>query len=102
MIRKQLLILVFMVLVSSIAFAYSDFVVVKNYPKHNDMWNWDGLFVAPNIIMINGYENQHQYNNILVHEYTHYLCYTLFGNIDINHERCFTDEYNEGTSIYEK
>ena len=61
-------------------------VVIQNYPIRNENWSWDGLFISPNIIIINGYTfddgtiNWHQYKQKLVHEYSHYLCYNLFND----------------------
>ena len=59
-------------------------VIIQNYPIRNDYWAWDGLFIAPNIIKINGYDNKYQYKQKLVHEYSHYLCYTLFDDMFCN------------------
>ena len=65
-------------------------VIIQNYPIRNDNWIYDGLFIAPNIIKINGYTfddgtiNEHQYKQILVHEYAHYLCYDLFNDMFCN------------------
>ena len=68
-------------LVYSIMFSI---VLIQNYPIRNDNWIWDGLFVAPNIIIINGYENDYQYRQTLVHEYSHYLCLELFNDMFCN------------------
>lgn len=72
-----------MILILAIVFSV---VVIQNYPIRNDNWAYDGLFVAPNIIIINGYTfedgtiNEYWYKKTLVHEYSHYLCYDLFND----------------------
>ena len=61
-------------------------VVIQNYPIKNENWSYDGLFIPPNIIIINGYTfdegtiNWDWYKQTLVHEYSHYICYTLFDD----------------------
>ena len=48
-----------------------------------------------NLITINGFNN---YRIKLVHELTHILCYRYFNDCDIEHTRCFTENYNLGRS----
>ena len=78
-----------MLSVSSIS---ADYVIVKNYPIKNNNWNYDGLYIYPNIIIINGYTfddgtiNEYWYRQVLVHEYAHYLCKKLFDDYYCNDE----------------
>ena len=99
---SSLVLLLYLILISNLVFSASvssfSYLKVINYDKHNDLLNYDGLFVYPNIIIVNGVD--HNYKKILVHEVIHYNCQELFGTKDTDHTRCFTKEYNLGTSIY--
>ena len=96
MYKTKLLLLIpvlfLLAMISSTVIGYSNYVIVKNYPVRFNGWNYEGLFVPPNIIIINGYTfddgniNEHRYRRILVHEYAHYLCYDLFGDFYCNDE----------------
>ncbi len=74
---KLLLIPVMFLLVMGTVFSV---VVIQNYPIKNNNWSYDALFVEPNIIIINGYENEYHYKEMLVHEYAHYTCKELFDD----------------------
>lgn len=91
--KYGILFLLIIFLISSV----SALVIVQNHPIKNEYWVWDGLFIPPNIIKINGYVyddgyghdedfNEYWYKKILVHEYAHYLCYNLFDDMYCNDE----------------
>ena len=74
-------------------------IKVINYEKKSPYLNADGYYYpGDQIILINGMS--YTYRVRLVHEVVHAICLKLFDNIDAGHNRCFTDGYNKGFSIY--
>jgi uncharacterized protein YjaZ len=85
------IILIIMLLVG-IPFCSADTITLKlTTAKHNIYAGW---FEIPNFILIYDYKNlsKEEFNEILVHEYTHYLCWKLFKVHPQDHQRCFTNK----------
>lgn len=85
----KIILVVILTLILLSSFAYADTVILKAFKTKNKLWYYDGLFIEPNIIIINGYDSKYRYEQTLRHELQHYYCYKLFKNIDIDHKRCF-------------
>jgi len=107
-----IVLLVLVVLVSSMVMAFPDYITINHNQFKNNNIKSDALYYPLDRILINGYVyeeptdpmygqiNEDKYRANLVHEVTHALCLKLFNDIDANHTRCFTKEYNEGYSSY--
>ena len=90
---KVVLILFSVLLILPIINANNQDVIIKNYPIKHKYWEYDGLFIIPNIIIMNGYTdenglfNYYNYKRVLAHEYRHYLCYKFTNNVFCNDKK---------------
>lgn len=88
--KKIIFLFLFMLLILG-NLAYADEIILKVFKDEHNYYY--GLFIPPNVIVIYGHSS---FNAKLQHELQHYYCYKLFGDMDEEHKRCFSENYNKG------
>lgn len=67
------------------------FIVLRLINAPHPTGEYEAWFEIPNVIIIYDYDKltHDQYNNLLVHEYQHFLCWSLWKIHPQDHDRCF-------------
>ena len=75
-------------------FILFSFITIKYSPAPHPTGEWDAWFEIPNFIIIYDYDSKtsEEIDDLLVHEYVHYLAWNLWGVHPQDHERFFTNK----------